>query len=404
MKPLLTTPSRLFADAASPTAVAEQPIPTLPPEIQTSRVTFSLRIIGRQTKRTLQNVKRWLDRKIERAAHGESYRLLELSKRQASTGCNFTIKANNVTVFNIDLGLLNENTTLDFATDSFNPQNTTLQYIESCPPGVPFPILDIANLTLVSQVPPPAPEPEPVNFHCPFSFRTLLTSSKSSISYGTNVVFVTVTTTRPGSTVTTTQVVTTGASVVTSYIVSVAPGTTIVSVLTQSGVERTVTQSGIERTVTQTGIERTVTQTGIERTVTQTGIERTVTTTATATATQSVTTTFTLQIISTTTATQLATTTVGTATVVNTVTTTSVLTTLVTTTLVVPGPTVTATATVTPSVPTCYIVAGGATSCVGGVSITSGSVVVPTVTVTSRRSCSPGVVQRTVYTTIYTTS
>jgi len=85
--------------------------------------------------------------------------LQRLQRRQASgntsTDCFFyvveTNSTGNYSIYGIDLSTLSQGQTINFNTSSFVPgPNTTVTYIEQCPPGVAFPQLNVSNLVFVT--------------------------------------------------------------------------------------------------------------------------------------------------------------------------------------------------------------------------------------------------------------
>ena len=80
-----------------------------------------------------------------------------LRPRQNMDSCTFGIIVDSTTVYTIDLSTVTANTPVPFNTTNFTPQsNSTTIYQEVCPPDVPFPVLKVANLVLVTGPAPPA--------------------------------------------------------------------------------------------------------------------------------------------------------------------------------------------------------------------------------------------------------
>jgi hypothetical protein len=77
-------------------------------------------------------------------------------RQQNPDSCTFSVIVDGVTIYSIDLSTVTVNTTISFNTSNFTPQaNSSTIFQEVCPPDVPFPVLNIANLFLVTGPAPP---------------------------------------------------------------------------------------------------------------------------------------------------------------------------------------------------------------------------------------------------------
>jgi hypothetical protein len=134
-------------------AAITEPVPSNVPTTQPAQIFGDITLVGVNTKKKLKERQRELNDRKRAAA----LRRLELEKarqylEKRQSGCTFFITVNNVTVYSVDLGTLTQGQTTPFNTSAFTPSpNSTIAYVEQCPPGtVNFPQLNVANLTLLT--------------------------------------------------------------------------------------------------------------------------------------------------------------------------------------------------------------------------------------------------------------
>jgi hypothetical protein len=127
------------------------PVPDSVPTTQPAHIGGTLQVAGFNVKKLKER-----QEEIEQKRRAAALRMLQievarrLAKRQS--GCTFFITVDNVTVYSVDLDTLSQGQTIAFNTSDFTPNdNSTIAYVEQCPPGTTtFPQLNVANLTLVT--------------------------------------------------------------------------------------------------------------------------------------------------------------------------------------------------------------------------------------------------------------
>lgn len=81
------------------------------------------------------------------------YRRFDKLVPRQSENCTFSILVDGITVYLVDLNTIPPNTSISDSTAGFVPGgDSNITFVEWCPAGAPFPLLDIEGLVLVQAV------------------------------------------------------------------------------------------------------------------------------------------------------------------------------------------------------------------------------------------------------------
>jgi hypothetical protein len=197
------------------------------PTTQPAQIQGTLTVVGVSTKKLKKRQEFELESSNEAFDHFQAGMLNELAKRQA--GCVFYVSVDNVTVYSVDLDTVPMGTPLPFNSSAFTPNdNSTIAYVEQCPPGTTnFPVLNVANLVLITG--PAAPAAVSSASSSPTGSVVTVTTTNTIALGGSTVTQISTLVQTLTATATTTDIaVLTATQIVPTTVVSLTPFTTTV--------------------------------------------------------------------------------------------------------------------------------------------------------------------------------